>query len=85
MAEPASRSGLKRDLRRETQRLLHHIDHVSLADLEILDGIVSDLAQIHVNDTACKAACTTHGQDYVPWGTKYAPWWERIWKGLFPQ
>lgn len=83
MTDRASRKGLKRDLKREVERLSHHIDHLSLTDLDIIDGIVGDLEQIHTNDVACKAACTKIGRDKIPWGTSYAPWWERWWRAAF--
>lgn len=77
-----SRSAVRRDLKREVQRLLPHIDHVNKDELADLDRILDRLATIHDSDHACKILCTKRGQPYVPWGTQYAPWWERFWKRL---
>ena len=73
-----SRPGLKRDLKHEVQRLLPHIDHVNKDELVELDQILDRLEAVHISDHGCKILCTNSGRPHVPWGTRYAPWWERI-------
>lgn len=75
--DAARRRELKRDLTRETRRLMQHIGHLGVEELALLEGVVDDLAQVHTDDEKCIRLARRHRDRPPPWGTRYASLAER--------
>jgi hypothetical protein len=75
--DAARRRELKRDLTRETRRLMQHIGHLGVRELDVLEGIVGDLEDIHADDDKCVILARRHRDQSPPWGTRYASFVER--------
>lgn len=77
--DAARRRDLKRDLTRETRRLIQHIGHLGVKEIDLLEGVVDDLRQVHADDEKCMNLARHHGDRSPPWGTRYASAVERWW------
>jgi chloramphenicol 3-O-phosphotransferase len=79
------RGRLRRDLTRETRRLMQHVDHLSVDEVRTLEAFVTDLEGIHVDNDECRRLAQRHGDKPPPWGTKYANAVERAIFTVFPR
>lgn len=78
--EDADREHIRQDLLLHARRLAQHARHLSAKERDELDQIVDRLSELHTDDDACLRARRRHSDlPEPPWGTRYAPWWERAW------
>lgn len=89
MGHQRSRAGLQRQLLHEARRIGQHAKHLSVEEETLVANLVDELGSIHTDDEKCQNLCRRYGDQYQPWGTRYAPWWrkawEQSWRVVFPR